>query len=197
MQEYLSSYFFYFSESFFKFFWRAFSHSVKIHIALEFDTTPSEDTKTQNHIERIPDSPIENPKGITGTENSGCFTFEEFERKDKSIFGILICKTTSKNGIKEIFENSRHIHMPNREDKHDFIGCFDFCLKSITSCVRFFHVSFFFKGQIAHPELGFIEIEDFDSMTIFFFCFFVSLCNSMSKSVRTRMSRDNERMHIV
>lgn len=103
MQEHLTSYFFYLFESFFEFFWRTFSHSVKIHIALEFDTTPSEDTKTQNHIERISDSPIENPKGITGTKYPRCFTLEEFEREDKSILGILISKTTGKNGIKKVF----------------------------------------------------------------------------------------------
>lgn len=42
MQEYLARYFFYFFESLFEFFWCAFSHTIKIDIALELDTTPSE-----------------------------------------------------------------------------------------------------------------------------------------------------------
>ena len=192
MQAYLGSYFFYLFESFFKFFWRALSHSVKIHIALEFDATPSENTKTQNHIERISDSPVENSKSITGTEDSSCFTFEEFEREDESIFGILIRKATSEYGVKEILENSRHIHMPNRENKHELICCFNLCLKGVTSCIRFFHISLFFEVQIPHLEFSFIQVENFDGMAIFFFRFLVFLCNSMSKSVGTRMSCDDK-----
>lgn len=192
MQEYLTSYFFYLFESLFEFFWRTLSHTVKIHIALEFDATPSKDTKTQNHIERISDSPVENSKSITGTKYPRCFALEEFEREDKSILGILIRKTTSEYGIKEVFENGWHIHVPNREDKHELISCFDFCLKSVASCVGFFHISFFFKCQVSHLELSFIEIENFDSMTIFFFRCTIFLCNSLSKSVRTRMSSNDK-----
>lgn len=103
MQEYLAGYFFYFFESLFQFFWCAFSHTIKIGIALELDTTPSENPKLEYHPKRITDSPIENSEGITSTKNTCCFSSQEFYRKDKSILGILVGKTTSKDGIKEIF----------------------------------------------------------------------------------------------
>ena len=75
MQEYLARYFFYFFESLFEFFWRAFSHAIKIDIALELDATPAENAKLQYHAERITDSPVENPEGITSTKNTCCFSF--------------------------------------------------------------------------------------------------------------------------
>ena len=140
MQEYLSRYFFYFFESLFEFFWRAFSHAIKIDIALELDATPAENPELEYHAERISDSPIENSEGITGTKNTRCFSFEEFYWKDKGILGVLVGKTTSKNRIKEIFENGGHIHVPDGEDKDEFISSGDFCLNSFPNRVRFFHI---------------------------------------------------------
>lgn len=72
MQEYLTSYFFYFFESLFEFFWGTLSHTVKIYITLEFNTTPAQNTKLEYHTKRIPDSPVQDAKSITGTENP-CF----------------------------------------------------------------------------------------------------------------------------
>lgn len=140
MQEYLARYFFYFFESLFEFFWRAFSHAIKIDIALELDATPAENAKLQYHAERITDSPVENPEGITSTKNTCCFSFEEFYWKDKCILGILVGKTTSKDSIKEIFENGGHIYMPDRENKNKLISSSDFCLNSLPNGVRFFHI---------------------------------------------------------
>lgn len=140
MQEYLARYFFYFFESLFESFWRAFSHTIKIDIALELDATPAENAKLEYHAERIAYSPIENSKSITSAKNTCCFSFEELYWKDKSILGILVGKTTSKNRIKEVFENGGHIHMPDRKDKDKLISSGDFCLNSLTNGVRFFHI---------------------------------------------------------
>jgi hypothetical protein len=195
MQENLSCDFFYFFESFFKSFWRAFSHAIKVDIAFESDTTPSKHSKLEYHTEGIADSPIENSKCITRTKNACCFTFEEFFWEDKSIFGILIGKTTGKYRIKEILENGWHIHMPDREDKYELISGRYFRLNSITYSIRFFHICFFFVGEITHFELSCIEIEYFNCVTIFFFGFLVFLSYRMSEALSTWMSSDNERVH--
>ena len=195
MQGNLSCNLFYFLESFFEFFWAAFSHTVEIDIAFQFDTTPSKYSKLEYHAERIANSPIENPKGITRTENTCGFAFEEFTRKNKGILGILIRESSSKYGVKEILQNCWHIHMPDREDKHEFISSSNFCLNSFPNRIRFFHIALFFVIEISELQFCRVEIEQFNSMAIFFFRLFVCFCYCMSKSFRAWMSGDNERMH--
>lgn len=183
MQENLSCDFFYFFESFLELFWAAFSHPIKVDITLEFHATPSKHPKLEYHTEGITNSPIENSEGITGTKNTRCFSFEEFYWKDKSILGILVSKTTSKDCIKEVFENGGHIYMPDRKDKDKLISSGDFCLNSLPNGVRFFHICFFFVLEVTHSEISCIEIENLHGMTIFFFCFSVFLCYGMCKTM--------------
>lgn len=192
MQENLSCDFFYFFESFLELFWAAFSHPIKVDITPELHTTPSKDAKLEYHTEGIADSPVENSKGVTRTENASCFAFEEFTRKDKSTLCILIRESTSKYSVKEIFQNSGHIHMPNREDKYELISRGDFCLNSLPNRVRFFHICFLLVVQISHFELSRVEIEYLNRVTIFFFRLFVCFCYCMSKSFRARMGGDDE-----
>lgn len=114
-------------------------HLIKDCIARYTHSAPSERPYLEDHSEWIPYEPVHPADSITSTENPCFFAREEFLGKHLS-FLILIGKTSCKNTIKKVLENSGHIDPPNREDKNELICSGDFCLESETSRTQLFHI---------------------------------------------------------
>lgn len=120
------------------------------------------------------------------------------EEADRSTIFILECESCKKIGIKEIFHNCWHVPPPYREDKNKLISFLYLFLQCLCCWIILCFVSigsYIFEVEKILLQFRLVEIEYLDSISLCNREFSEIVCESVCKTLCTRMSSDDELVH--